>query len=142
MTDHQIIHRDPGHIHNHLEAHHQDHHRHIDHPTIAHQTDSLKTLPLVEIITQPLQNHQDNTTEMTLPLAQNLLHTTLTLDKTIPLLDITILPLDKTIITVHRHHIGLAKIIDQAEIIIQETTELRKELRHHIILNPQITTVP
>jgi hypothetical protein len=65
------IHKDPGHIHNHLEAHHHDHHHHIDHPTKAHQIDSLKTLHLVEIITQPLQNHQDNTTKMTLPLAQN-----------------------------------------------------------------------
>ena len=134
MTDHRIIHKDPGHIPNHLEAHHHDHDHHIDHPTIAHQIDSLKTLHLVEIITQPLQNHQDNTTKMTPPLAIKLLQTNLTLGK-------TTLPPDKITTAVHHHHIDQAKIIDQAEIIILETTELRKELRHRIILNLQITTI-
>jgi len=141
MTDHQHIHNDLGRTQNHPATHQLAHHHLIDHHTIALHTDSPKTPHLVEIITQPLQNHQDNTINMTLLLAQNLLHTTLTLNKTIPLLEITILPLDKTITAVHHHRIDQAKIIDQIEIIIQGITELLKELHHHTILNPQTTTI-
>ena len=141
MTDHQHIHNDLGRTQSHPVTHQLAHHHLIDHHTKALHTDSPKTPHLVDIITQPLQNHRDNTINMTLPLAQNLLHTTLTLNKTTPLLEIIILLLDKTITAVHHRLIDQTKIINQIGIIIQGITELRNELRHHIILNPQITTI-
>ena len=141
MTDHQHIHNDLGHTQNHPVTHQPAHHHLIDHHTKALHTDSPKTPHLVEIITQPLQNHRDNTINMTLPLAQNLLQTTLTLNKTTPLLEIIILLLDKIITAAHHHRTDQANIIDQTEIIIQEITELLKELHHHTILNPQTTTI-
>ena len=134
MTDHQHIHNDLGHTQNHPVTHQLAHHHLIDHLIKVLHIDNTNKIHLIDKITQPPPNHQAIIIKTPLLPDQTLLPTTL-------VLNIIILHPSKTIIAVHHRHIDQATIIDQAEIIILETTELRKELHHHIILNPQTTTI-
>jgi len=134
MTDHQPIHNDLERIHDHPVTHQIALHHLIDHLIETHHINNTNKIHLIDRITQPLLDHQAIITKTPLLPDQTLLPTTLILNK-------IILHPSKTIITVHHHHIDRAKIIDQAEIIILETTELRRELRHHTTLNPQTITI-
>jgi len=134
MTEHQPIHNDLGRIQNHPVTHQIALHHLIDHLIETHHINHTNKIHLIDRITQPLLDHQAIITKTPLLPDQNLLPTTLITNK------IILFP-NKTIIAVHHRHINPAKIIDQAEIIILETTELRKELRHHTTLNPRTITI-